>query len=121
MEDGEWRVSIRPSADHEIDALDDSVRREAAAVITDLKDDPFPSGSIPLRATGISIASGSTGKGSASCTRCLQGAAESSLNESGAAGTPIWACGVSGNPSAPVLLGEIDRHRHEAIDEAAPA
>jgi len=49
MEDGEWRVSIRPSAEHEIDELDDSVRREAIAVITDLKDDPFPSGSVPLR------------------------------------------------------------------------
>jgi len=49
MEDGEWRVSIRPSAEHQIDELDDSVRREAIAVITDLKDDPFPSGSVPLR------------------------------------------------------------------------
>lgn len=49
MEDGGWRVSIRPSADHEIDELDDSVRREAIAVITDLKDDPFPSGSLLLR------------------------------------------------------------------------
>ena len=49
MEDGEWRVSIRPSADREIDELADSVRREAIAVMTDLKDDPFPSGSLLLR------------------------------------------------------------------------
>lgn len=49
MADGGWRVSIRPSADREIDELDDSVRRDAIAVITDLKDDPFPFGSVLLR------------------------------------------------------------------------
>jgi mRNA-degrading endonuclease RelE of RelBE toxin-antitoxin system len=49
MEDGEWRVSILPSADNEINELNDSVKREAIAVITDLKDDPFPSGSALLR------------------------------------------------------------------------
>jgi len=49
MEDGEWRVSIRPSAGHEIDELDDSVRQEAIAVIKDLKDDPLPPGSVLLR------------------------------------------------------------------------
>jgi mRNA-degrading endonuclease RelE of RelBE toxin-antitoxin system len=49
MEDGEWRVSIRPSAVHEIDQLDDSVRLEAIAVLADLRDDPFLSGSLLLR------------------------------------------------------------------------
>jgi len=49
MADSEWRVSLRPSADREIGELDDSVRREAIAVIADLKDDPLPSGSVLLR------------------------------------------------------------------------
>jgi|HubBroStandDraft_1064217.scaffolds.fasta_scaffold39323_5 hypothetical protein len=47
MEDGEWRVSLRPSAGHEIDELGDSVRQEAFAVIADLRDDPFLSGPAP--------------------------------------------------------------------------
>jgi mRNA-degrading endonuclease RelE of RelBE toxin-antitoxin system len=49
MEAGAWRVSIRPSAGHEIDELDESVRQEAIAVIMDLKDDPFPADTVLLR------------------------------------------------------------------------
>jgi hypothetical protein len=41
MEAGAWRVSIRPSAGHEIDELDESVRQEAIAVIMDLNDDLY--------------------------------------------------------------------------------
>jgi mRNA-degrading endonuclease RelE of RelBE toxin-antitoxin system len=48
MEAGAWRVSIRPSAGHEIDQLDESVRQEAIAVIMDLKDDPFPPDTVLL-------------------------------------------------------------------------
>jgi hypothetical protein len=59
MEDGAWRVSIRPSAGHEIDELVDSVRHSAIAVITDLRDDPFPPGSVLLRSYRSSIALGS--------------------------------------------------------------
>lgn len=69
MADGGWRVSIRPSADREIDELDDSVRREVIA--TDLKDDPFPSGSLLLRGYEISVALGSIGRNSVLSIRFL--------------------------------------------------
>jgi mRNA-degrading endonuclease RelE of RelBE toxin-antitoxin system len=49
MEAGAWRVSVRPSAGHEIDELGESVRQEAIAVIMELKDDPFPAGAVLLR------------------------------------------------------------------------
>ena len=49
MEAGGWRLSIRPSAGREIEGLPESVWQEAIAVIKDLRDDPFPTGSIPLR------------------------------------------------------------------------
>jgi mRNA-degrading endonuclease RelE of RelBE toxin-antitoxin system len=49
MDPGEWRVSIRPSAAREIDALGESVRLEAIDAIIDLREDPFPAGSVPLR------------------------------------------------------------------------
>jgi mRNA-degrading endonuclease RelE of RelBE toxin-antitoxin system len=49
MEARAWRVSIRPSAGHEIDELDESVRQEALAIIMDLRDDPFPADTVLLR------------------------------------------------------------------------
>jgi mRNA-degrading endonuclease RelE of RelBE toxin-antitoxin system len=48
MEAGAWRVSIRPSAGHEIDELDESVRQEATVLIMDLRDDPFPAHTVLL-------------------------------------------------------------------------
>ena len=47
--DTEWKGSILPSAQGELDKLSDNVREEAMRGIVDLTEDPFPAGSIPLR------------------------------------------------------------------------
>ena len=47
--DTAWRVSILPSAQSELDGLDDRVRDEAVQAILDLTEDPFLYGSTPLR------------------------------------------------------------------------
>jgi len=44
-----WRSEISNSSQRELDALPDSVWREAVEAISDLAEDPFPSGSIALR------------------------------------------------------------------------
>ena len=44
-----WKTSILPSAQCDLDELDDRVRSEAMAAILDLAEDPFPYGFIPLR------------------------------------------------------------------------
>jgi len=46
--DTEWKVSILPSAQSELDQLDDRIRHAAMQAIVDLGEDPFPFGSIPL-------------------------------------------------------------------------
>jgi mRNA-degrading endonuclease RelE of RelBE toxin-antitoxin system len=49
MSDTRWAVSLRGSAQRELDQLDDSVRYVAIEAIIGLEDDPFPFGSILLR------------------------------------------------------------------------
>ena len=44
-----WTVRIPRSVQRELDQLPDNVWKEAIATITELKEDPFPHGSIPLR------------------------------------------------------------------------
>ena len=47
--DSGWAVSLRGSAQRELDQLDDSVRYVAIEAIISLEDDPFSFGSILLR------------------------------------------------------------------------
>lgn len=44
-----WQIKIPSSAQRQLEVLADSVWREAMDAIADLSEDPFPSGSIPLR------------------------------------------------------------------------
>ena len=48
MDIAEWKVEILPSAQKDLDGLDDRVRFEAMKTILDLADDPFPAGFIPM-------------------------------------------------------------------------
>lgn len=46
---GNWRVSLVRDAKAELDALTGRRREEALDVLTDLSEDPFPPGAVPLR------------------------------------------------------------------------
>ena len=47
--DAEWKIEFTPLARRHLDELEDRVRIEAMRAIVDLREDPFPPGSVPLR------------------------------------------------------------------------